>query len=272
MPPWVTEILASQALRRLFTSLVVVAAVVAIRVVGRRWIQRGDAFDPSERLRWNAYLRTLGWIVLALGLLFIWGQELREFAISLVAIVAAIVLATKELLMCITGSLQRATSGSFRIGDRIEVAGIRGDVIKHSLLSTTLLEIGPSHQRTGRTQVIPNSVFLSQPVGNETFTEAYVLHSFGVPVKRETDWQASERELLAAANAVSGEHVDAANRHMGRVSEANGLPPFGVEPRVTVRLDEADKITLLVRVPTPARERGRNEQRILRRFLGATED
>ena len=52
--------------------------------------------------------------------------------------------------MSIGGSFLRATSGSFAIGDRIRVGDTRGVVIDHSLLVTTLLEIGPSlRERVG---------------------------------------------------------------------------------------------------------------------------
>jgi small-conductance mechanosensitive channel len=213
-------------------------------------------------------VRAIAFAVIVLGLLFIWEQALREFVVSLVALAVAMVIATKELLMSILGSFQRASSRAFGIGDRIEVMGIRGDVIDHTLFNTTLLEIGPNHRRTGRTQVIPNSVFLSNPIANETFTEAYVLHTFAVPTRPEDDWLAIEARLLEAARDVCAEYIEAAGRHMDKMSRQHGLTPFSVEPRVTLRLDDPSRSTLLVRVPTPARERARTEQRILRRLLG----
>lgn len=257
--------------RQIGASLVVLVIALGIRAGGRRWIQRNTRMSGDERLRWSIHLRTIMVLVLILGLLFLWGRELREFTVSLVALGAAVVLATKELLMCITGALHRTTSSSFEIGDRIEIAGIRGDVIDHTLLSTTLLEIGPSHQRTGRTQVLPNSLFLTQSVANETFTDEFVLHSFGVRVER-AHLAVAEPRLLNAAREVCGGYVEEATRHMDSLGRRHGLPSFNVEPKVTVHLDEVSSLTLLVRVPTPARERGSSEQAILRQFLRVEEE
>src|SRR5690606_32112227 len=83
--------------------------------------------------------------------------ELRTVAISIVAIAVAFVVATKELILCITGSILKMASRSFVIGDRIQVKDFRGDVIDQNLLATTILEVGPgklTHQRTGRMAVI----------------------------------------------------------------------------------------------------------------------
>ena len=51
------------------------------------------------------------------------------------------------------------------------------------LLSTTLQEIhsdGRSYEFTGRLVTIPNAVFLSQAVRNETFYGKYVYHKFSL--------------------------------------------------------------------------------------------
>lgn len=252
----------------LAASVALIVFVTILRTLLGRWVRRGARMQSNDRLRWMAHVRTGMLLVLLLGMLFIWGGELRDFAVSLVALGAAFVLATKELLMCLTGSLFRASSGSFHIGDRIELMGIRGDVIDHTLMGTTLLEIGPNHQRTGRMQTVPNSILLSHPVANESFTQQWVLHTFSVPVARE-EWRDAEQELLVAARAACAEYTEAAHKHMDEVGRRHGLAEFSVEPRVTVQISEPHQVRLLVRVPTPAHLRGQTEQRILRGYLTA---
>lgn len=120
-------------------------------------------------------------------------------ALSLIAFAVAFVVAIKELFMCLSGSVLKTSSGAFRVGDRIQVRDFRGDVIDQTLLSTTLLEVGPgklTHQRTGRKLVLPKSLFISDPVTNESFIHAYGLHVFTVPIKLEDDWQAARQVLI----------------------------------------------------------------------------
>lgn len=104
------------------------------------------------------------------GLVFIWGEQLRSLARSIVPIAVAFVVATKELILCVSGSILKGGAGSCSIGDRIQVKDFRGDVIDQTLLTTTLLEVRPgkaSHQRAGRMIVLPIALFVSEPVTNE---------------------------------------------------------------------------------------------------------
>src|SRR5690606_27740699 len=98
---------------------------------------------------WLFIAKRLPGIILLIGILFIWGQELRDFALSLVAVAAALVLATKEVILCLMGGLLKASTKLFENGDRISVSGYKGKVIDHTLLTTTLIETGPGRSNQG---------------------------------------------------------------------------------------------------------------------------
>jgi small-conductance mechanosensitive channel len=139
-------------------------------------------------------------------------------------------------------------------------------VIDQNLLATTILEVGPgrlTHQRTGRMAVIPNSLFVSEPVINESFTHNYVLHVFTVPFKREDHWQAAQEAFLASALRHCKPHLADAAKYMKQVSEDRGLQVPSVEPRVTLQVPNAMEIHLIVRIPTPAGQRSYIEQATL---------
>ena len=232
-----------------------------------------------RRIKWSNYETQRRWLVMIRNvvvisgiflLIVVWADQLRTLALSMVAFAAAIILSTKELLMCFTGGMLRSSASMFRLGDRIEVKKLRGDVIDLTMLTTTILEIGPeqlSHQHTGRAVVLPNSIFLSEAVINESFTEDYVLHTTVLPLSRKEDWQSAERHLLQAANEVCGEFLEAARKHLTRMGRRQGIDVPSVEPRVTLMFPEPEEINLLVRFPVPARKKGRTEQAMLRRFL-----
>ncbi|MCC6873770.1 MAG: mechanosensitive ion channel family protein [Sandaracinaceae bacterium] len=241
--------------------ILLVARSIALRAIGRA------ARDDATRVRWASTARNITLLVFLLGSVGIWATELRTFAISVVAIAAALVLATKELILCVSGTVLRTTAGSFSVGDRVELAGVRGDVIDTSLFTTTILEIGAGHQRTGRSITVPNSVLMSQAVVNETFMDEYVLHVITIPMASGAGWKRSEQALLAAARAATAEHLEPARRFMNALAAKHGLPQFSVEPRVLVALPSPTEMQLVLRLPAPSRDRGRLEQWVLRDYL-----
>lgn len=260
------DFLISQTLLSLLISTVVLIAIVLVlRIALYRFVSRSVA-SPDLRRKWFVQIRNGLILLFIFGIILIWGQELRTLAFSVVAIAVAFVVATKELILCVTGSIIKTGAGSFKIGDRIQVKDFRGDVIDQNLLATTILEVGPgklTHQRTGRMSVIPNAIFVSEPVINESYTNDYVLHVFSVPFKREDNWQAAQKELLESANKHCKPFLNDVRKHMEQLSRIRGLDIPTVEPRVTLQIPNAGEIHLIVRVPTRSTQRSYIEQSIL---------
>jgi small-conductance mechanosensitive channel len=257
------------------TILLVLVVGLGRFAVGRAVLRWTRHSSPEERRRGVVAVRNVAILVLITGGVTIWAEELQSIVFSLVAVAAALVLAFKEIINGLSGSFVRSTTKAFQIGDRIEVNGQRGDVIDHTLLSTTLLEVGPgqhSHQYTGRAVVLPNAWLLTHPTVNETFTHDYVLHPFTVAIGRGDDWEAAEAALLEAAAHECGPYLEDARSHFDRMARQHSFEPMSVDPRVLLRLGDPARIELLVRVPVPARRKGRVEQAILRRFLQAFQD
>lgn len=251
-------------------SLVLLTVVLALRVVLVRTVLTRQTLPVETRRRWAVNIRNVLALVFVIGLIFIWARQLGTFAVSLVAIAVALVLATKELILCISGTVLRIGVNAYSLGDRIQIAGIRGNVVDQSLLATTILETGPVHiasQYTGRAVVFPNSLLLSSPLINETYMKDYIVHVMTIPLTSSDDWQAAERILLDAAKAECGPFIDEARLHMKEVEGKNWLDAPSVEPRVSLHIPEPGKISLMLRIPTPAHRTSRVEQAILRRFL-----
>jgi small-conductance mechanosensitive channel len=198
----------AELLTNAILSLLLAGAIILLRKMLVRAILRKDFADNLTRRRLAVSVRNALVFVLVLGLIGIWAKEVQNLALSVVAFAAAMVLATRELIQCATGSFYRTGANAFSVGDRIEVDGRRGEVIDLNLWATTILEIGPAHTAhpyTGRTVVIPNSVLLLQPVVNESFMKPYVIHTISIPMRISEDWQQAEKALLAAAHAECGE-------------------------------------------------------------------
>lgn len=257
--------------RDTIATVILLAGVLLLRSAALRAVRRAKWGSEDIRLRWTAQVRWTAFLFLSLGLVVIWSSELRTLAFSVVAIAAAIVIATKELIMCVSGSILRATSGAFSVGDRIEIDGIRGDVVEVGLLTTTLLEIGPSHRHTGRAVVVPNSLMFSNAVTNETVTEEFVLHTIAIPVSEE-GLQAAEERLLEIGADVCRPLIEDARQHMNAAAKRHNLPVLSVDPIVSLQVPEAGKFTLLLRIPTRARDKGHTERQVLRRFFELRDD
>lgn len=252
------------------STLALIALVFLIRVGLHHALLKTTDSSAENRRRWAVSIRNVLLIVFILGMIFIWAPRLQTFAVSIFAVAVALVLATKELIACLSGSGLRVLTKAYGLGDRIEIGGIRGNVVDHNALTTTILEIGPgqtSHQYTGRAMVIPNSFIFVHPITNETYTKKFRLHIVTVPLSTDDDWKMAERLLLQAAEEETAPYIEEARTYFKKLEGKFWLDAPSVEPRVTIQIPEPGRINLLLRIPCPTQYPSRLEQAILRKFL-----
>lgn len=259
-------------MRQATSTLVLIFAFFVFRWAIIPTIRRWNAPSGEEKRRWIIQIKNVSLIILAAGLFGIWATELRAFALSLVAVAAALAIATKEIIQCFMGGFWIASVRPFEIGDRIEINGHRGEVISHTFLSTTLLEIGPIkevHQLSGRQVVVPNSMFLAYPVQNQSLQQEYVLQTIRLVLSANEDWRKLEKSLLDVANAECQSFLEPARLSMARLGQREGLDLPRVEPRVTFQYDNYGYLNATLRFPTPLDRVSRTEQAIMRAVMDA---
>jgi small-conductance mechanosensitive channel len=271
MPSWLPHIDSSAVLDGI-TSILLLFSLLILRTLIVRAIAKNPTLSMEAKRRWVVSVRNTMVFALLVGLVVIWAHELQAFGLSLVALAAALVLATKELILCWSGAALRVGAKVYSVGDRIQIAGHRGVVLDHDIFATKLLEIGPgqtSHLYTGRVTVFPNSLLFSNALVKENPGQDYGLYILVIPLRDQDDWRDAERHLLDAAKAECVPFMEEAGRQMKLLEQTNLLEAPSPSPRITIQLSEPGRINLVLRFPAPDRGRSRVEQAILRRYLTA---
>lgn len=251
----------------LLSTILIVLVVLGINLA-ITWMLRSRGWLSREtKLRASVFWRNTSLVFALLALLFVWRSELRAAALSLAALSVALVLAGKELLTSVVGYIHRTTSGSFRFGDVIEINGVKGEVIDQTLLSTTVLEMSQDQQFTGRTVQFPNAFYVTHPLTNHSHLGRYQLGLVHIPLAADTDVPAAQRLLERTAVEVCKTFVAPAEAALREMEGEQFVLLPSAEPRVTLRLTESNRVTLVLRFPCPGDQRTRTEQDILARYL-----
>ncbi len=251
------------------TSLLFLGIVMTLRYSTIKLVASWKLKNVEDKRRWIVHIRNFSFSILLLGLVIIWAAEIRTLAISIVAVAAALVIGTKEILSCFLGGLLKVSNKLFEVGDRIEIQGNRGDVLDHTFLVTTLYEVGHKgrlEKYTGRVLKIPNSVFLTHPVINDTNSAQYCLHTIRIPIPANLDWANAEKILLRAAHDETKDYISHARRYLTLLENRDGIEVPGVEPKVFLDMTERGGVMLHLRIPTKSSLKGQVEQNIMRRF------
>lgn len=162
-----------------------------------------------------------------------------------------------------TGWLLNAFQGYYRVGDRIEVGEVLGDVYRIDVLTTTIWEAGgpgkavSAAQATGALITFPNWEVLRSNVVNYTRDFPYVWDEITVNVANESDLAYCVATLSGMARRVLGEEMEEAAQQYERLLQSARLR-FDVEELPTVYLSTADSWTnCTIRYLIPVRSRRR---------------
>ncbi|MBY6185281.1 mechanosensitive ion channel family protein [Marinobacter hydrocarbonoclasticus] len=234
---------------------------------------RGDAMFLSEDQRkWISLTKNGAFSVLVLSMFLLWKSEISEFALSVTAIAVAVVVASKEIILCFTGSIQRASSRSFRIGDWIEVGKISGEVIEHNLMATVIQEIDLYHGQyhfTGKTITLPNSMFFTYPVKNLNFMKRYVYHSFSIIVPGFNNLFPLLPDLISKIEHHSEDFIDVARRYNGVIEKHAGVDLPGPDPHIHITSGSTGEQIVHVMLFCPTEQATHLEQHIRSDFMAA---
>jgi len=271
MQQWLSDPL---VVRLFVTALLIVSIAVARSVIAARIARREHVADERRR-RDLFYMRRGLSLALVIGLFMISTGQIQSVLLSLTAVTVAIVIATKELLMCVSGFLLRTTGKLFSVGDWIECNGMRGEVTDLTLLSTTLLERetgARGYGFNGRTLILPNSVFLSHPVHREFPGRSFVSHRFAITLENPIDASTAVDWLAQRASEVCQPFIEEARTRKASLQRKMGVTLSGVEPTVTMSTTDLGKIQLHIALFCPTAKAVELEQSITADFLAAVRD
>ncbi len=252
-------------------SLLLVCILLALRWALIRIIKQRNILDDESPRRWVNSITNVTTLFIAVGLVIIWLSEIRLFALSIAAFAVAIVLATREFIQCLVGSLYLASSRAFSIGDWVCVDTHYGEVVRSDWLSTTLLEIDMEfnkYEYTGKTLIIPNNLFVSGTVHNLNFIRRYVLHTFSIIREADNvDVTLLKKELLDNAILYCKDFKEVADRYGSLIEKRLGLKLNNSEPSIKVTTSDLGKNIFTISVFCPTDEAINIEQQLTDDFM-----
>lgn len=235
------------------------------RTLGR-W-ERGNAFA--------ALLGIMIWVLAGGISLSVIVGDIRALVGSVGLIGLALSWALQTPIESFTGWLLNSFQGYYRVGDRIAVGEVFGDVYKIDFLTTTVWEIGSparggfvhAEQPTGRLITFPNNEVLAGTVVNLTRDFPFVWDELAVPLANESDMGYALRVLNDVARDLLGPlMIDPARRYAKILSGAGLELSVAEEPQAFVAMGES-WTDVVIRYLVHARERRKWKSELTVRVL-----
>lgn len=172
------------------------------------WLAVRRVQDPAKSYFARRYVNYGYGILLAVMLASVWVQSFRSIATFAGLVSAGIAIAMHDTIANVAGWLFILSRHPFKLGDRIQVGDLIGDVIDIRVFQFSVIEIGnwvDAEQSTGRIVHVPNGTVLREPLANYETGFEYLWNEIAVLITFESDWKRAKELLLEIVQRKAGE-------------------------------------------------------------------
>ncbi|MEO8049362.1 MAG: mechanosensitive ion channel domain-containing protein [Acidobacteriota bacterium] len=225
--------------------------------------------DVDARYRARKLVTFLGYLVAVVILATVFSDRLGGLTVAFGVAGAGVAFALQEVIASVAGWVAISVGNYYSPGDRIQLGGVRGDVIDISILRTTLMEIGEwvdADLYTGRIVRVANSSVFKEPVFNYSGGFPFLWDEIVLPVKYGSDWKLARNMLRGLVNEVLVDYSTQVRTDWLTMVQRYRLEEANVEPMITLRATD-NWIEFTVRYVVDYRKRRWMKDHLFTRIL-----
>ena len=187
-------------------------------------------------------------VVIAMGFI----SEFSSLATFAGFLTAGIAVALQTVILSVAAYFFLIGRYGVRVGDRITVGGVTGDVIDVGLVRLYLMELsgtGIDLYPTGRVVVFSNSVmFQAAPFFKQLPGTAYAWHEVAISLVPDTNHGLAEQKLLDVVNSVYSQYQHNIDRQHALVERLIDGPVAAATPKAQLQFTDTG-LEFVVRYP-----------------------
>lgn len=250
------------------------ATILILSEIWRRITFRYIA-DPRRRRQFLVLRRIVIGFLIVMVLIMGFVSEFSSLATFAGFITAGIAVGLQAVLLSVAAYFFIIGRYGIRVGDRISVAGITGDVVDLGLVRFYVMEMagtGLDFYPTGRLVVFSNAVLFQTgtPLFKQIPGADYAWHEVVVMIAPHGNHKAAQEKMVAVVNSVYSQYRQEIERQHSAIERRVDIQIDA--PRCEARLQFADAgLELLVRYPVEIRRAPDIDEEMTRKVLGLIE-
>lgn len=261
---WITD----PTVVNLITALIFLLAIIIVARLFQKYASR-HIKDPDIRYRVRKFITFLAYAVGIFALAAIFNKRLGGLHIAFGVVGAGIAFSLQEVIISTAGWFAVTFAHFYKTGDRVQLGGIKGDVIDIGVLRTTLMEIGDwvkGDLYNGRVVRVANSFVFKEPVFNYSGDFPFLWDEIAIPIRHGSDIPLAKELLQKIADDLVGDYAVQAAKAWKTMVQKYLIEDEKVEPTITMTANE-NWIEYAIRYVVDYRKRRRTKDQFYSRIL-----
>ena len=258
---------------RVFGLIVALAVVLIIGEFWRRAIYR-YIHDTRRRYQFLLMRRIVLWIAIALVLIFAFVTEIGAVATFAGLITAGVAVALQNPIVSIVGYFFLIGKYGIRVGDRVQVGSVTGEVVEVGLVRFHLLElsdVSSDAEPTGRVVAFSNSVVFQSTSGlfkqipGINFSWREIVLKFAP----ESDFHEIRDRVHNAIDKAFSDFRESFDTQRRRIEMSlSSITPAELKPRARIHFTTS-AVEVIVRFPVVTDKAGEIDERLIGELFAA---
>ena len=214
--------------------------VVVILQFLRRFIKRRIP-EPNSRYKAQKGVEIFGYIFLVLLSISYFTGNIKDFTLAIGLFSAGIAITLQELFLSLAGSIYIFLVKVYAPGDRIEINGIKGDVIDIGSIYTTMMEIGQwvsSDNYSGRIVKLSNAFVFKGAIYNYSRDFPFIWDEIEIPVRYGSDTELAKKIIVNVASEVLSEYTVESKKQWESIVRKYYVEDAIVDPTLVITLTD----------------------------------
>jgi small-conductance mechanosensitive channel len=251
------------------------ASLMVVFLAAEAWRRAVFRYVQEQRRRAQLLLvrKIVLWVLVVAIIGFTLATEVSSLATFAGLITAGLAVAMQSVLVSIVGYFFLIGRYGIRVGDRVQIGNVTGEVIELGLVRLHLMELsgdglaGP----TGRVVAFANSIVFQASGGVFKQIPGVNLawHEITLALPPAIDYSALKEKLLEAANNVISEYRDDIVRQTREIQRTTSSSQSAGEAQASVQLKfSAASVDAVVRYPVQLQRAAEIDERMSRGLMG----
>tara|TARA_R110002096_G_scaffold318834_1_gene513113 strand:+ start:2598 stop:3509 length:912 start_codon:yes stop_codon:yes gene_type:complete len=198
---------------------------------------------PNLTVRYKSQkgVEIIGYIVLLIIIIIYFTGTIKDFTVIIGLFTAGLAFTLQELILSIAGSVYIFLVKVYTPGDRIEINGIKGDVIDVDSIYTTMMEIGQwvnSDNYTGRIVKLSNAFVFKGPVYNYSQDFPFIWDEFNLPIRYGSNIDLAKSIIIKTATETLSEYTMNSKAQWNAVVNKYYIEDAQVDPTLAITLTD----------------------------------
>jgi small-conductance mechanosensitive channel len=197
--------------------------------------------NTDTRYKSQKIIETIGYFLLIILTISYFTGNIKDFTLAIGLLTAGITITLQELILSIAGSLFIFFVRVYQPGDRIEINGIKGDVIDINSMYTTMMEIGQwvsSDNYSGRIVKLSNAFVFKGPVYNYSQDFPFIWDELNLPIHYGSDVELAKKLVIEVAQQELSDFVKQSVEQWKHVVEKYYIEDAVVDPSLAITLTD----------------------------------